>query len=159
DISLDLLERHSEDPELWNQVRNALTAAAAMTRNVLSYARGSAPEPQLVDLADLVRRTIGLLRTVMPPNIRVVLEADEQAPLARGVPCELEQVVLNLVLNACDAMPHGGELRLTVRADGGNAVQLEVADTGSGLGRDGATGDVLTPSTKPGRPNGGLGLG
>jgi signal transduction histidine kinase len=124
-----------------------------------SYVRGSPPRFEAVDLGVIVERTIRLIAPVIPPAITVRVEIATQLIPIHGAVAELEQLVLNLVLNAADAMPDGGELRVRVQSTGGAAVYLEVADTGVGL-PDAAqvTGDGPVPSTKPGRRRG-LGLG
>jgi signal transduction histidine kinase len=159
-VSLDLLERREADPALWSRARHAMDAATTMTRNLLAYARGGSPEPERVDLAALARRTVGLVASAVPIGILISLDVDDEPPPVLGVASELEQVVLNLILNACDAMPRGGELRVGVRADVGGGVRLEVSDTGGGVADEVnfAVGTV-TPSTKVGRQGGGLGLG
>jgi signal transduction histidine kinase len=156
-VSLDMMRRRSQDPETWDRARAALDAACALTRNLLSYARGGVPEAELLDLAAVVRGTMGIVEGVAPQNVTVALDLEEILPAVSGVASELEQVVLNLVLNAYDAMPHGGEVRVAVRA-AGEKVALEVSDTGGGVSEKVrfATG-TLTPSSK--RRGSGLGLG
>jgi signal transduction histidine kinase len=156
-VSFDMIRRRQADPGVWDRARAALDAATAMTRNLLAYARGGVPEPELVDLGAVARSTASLVEGVAPHGVIVSVDVDDVLPAVTGVASELEQVVLNLVLNAYDAMPHGGEVRIAVRADG-EKVTLEVADTGHGVGDQVrfATG-TLTPSSK--RRGAGLGLG
>ena len=157
-VSLDMIERRDPDPNLWLQARNALDAASAMTRNLIAYARGGSPLPGNIDLGAVVRRTVGLVAAVVPMGVLISLDLDDDVPAVRGVGSELEQVVLNLVLNACDAMPNGGEVRVAVRGRDDGKVVLEVADTGHGLPADvNFAAGTLTPSSK--RAGGGLGLG
>jgi signal transduction histidine kinase len=156
-VSLDMIERHDRDPQVFMQARNALDAASAMTRNLCAYARGGSPVPQTIDVGAVVRRTAGLVAAVVPIGVLISLDVDDEVPAVRGVASEIEQVVLNLVLNACDAMPRGGEVSVAVRTSGAKVV-LEVSDTGGGL-PDGVqlAAGTLSPSSK--RPGGGLGLG
>jgi signal transduction histidine kinase len=158
DVSIDLLERRHEDTGLWQRVREASDAAVRLTSTLLAYARGGAPTAEEVDLAELVRRSMRLLARVIPSTVLVTEELDE-VPLIQGVPAELEQLVINLVLNACDAMTRGGELRVGVAHDAAG-VRLDVSDSGGGMtpAAQDASGE-RTPSSKPGREGAGLGLG
>src|SRR5688572_30703356 len=127
-VSIDLLEHRGSDRLLWDRAREAIESAIELNRNLLEYARGSAPEPAPLDLAALVRRVLGLVGRLITPEIVVVVDESSDLPRVRGVAPELEQLVLNLVLNACDAMPKGGELRVRLRAPGPSAVVIDVMD-------------------------------
>jgi len=156
DVSLSMFDRSTVGLE---HARAAVEAASRLTGTLLAYARGADPAPAAVDLGELVQDAIWLLRSTIRSSIAIVLEIDDGVPPVLGIAAELEQLVLNLVLNACDAMPGGGELRVAVRAIG-DEVRLEVADTGGGLDRATRTmSGPRTPSTKNGRPGAGLGLG
>ena len=156
-VSLEMIRRRQDDPGLWDRARQALDAATALNRNLLAYARGGEPTAELVDLGGLVRGTMAIASGVAPPDVTVALDLDPGVPPVTAVASELEQVVLNLVLNAYEAMPNGGVVRVSVRT-AGEKVTLEVADTGAGVADTVrfATGTV-TPSSK--RRGVGLGLG
>jgi signal transduction histidine kinase len=142
------------------EARAALASATELVRGLLAYARGGPPASAPLDLSAVVRRAARFLARVIPCTVRMMLDLDGDLPRVQGVAVELEQVVLNLVLNACDAMPDGGMVRLATRAAGLGAVMLEVTDTGCGLTADGhVAAGATTPSTKPGRHGTGLGLG
>lgn len=158
--ALDLLDPADPDRLLWQQAREAIESATALNRNLLEYARGAAPEPRAIDLSELVQRVLGIAGRLFTPEIVVVVDEQSNLPRVRGIGPELEQMVLNLVINACDAMPEGGELRLRLRAPGPSAVVLDVMDTGyGGLRISDIADDAVTPSSKPGRHGRGLGLG
>ncbi|MBA3464746.1 MAG: hypothetical protein H0T46_32735 [Deltaproteobacteria bacterium] len=142
------------------QVRASFDGVARIARALTSYARGGQPVADSVELEPLVRRVLEAFGRIIPDGVRVVVEAASNVPPIRGVASELEQVVLNLVLNACEAMIWGGTLWLVIEPGAAGHVRLEVADTGRGLppavaGSDGAT----TPSSKHARASKGLGLG
>jgi signal transduction histidine kinase len=159
EVAFGRLRRGSADPGLWAHVQAALDGSTRLTRSLLEQARGGATAPVEVDLLALVRRCVGVLGVVIPTSILVVIENGADLPPVRGVTSELEQVVLNLVLNACDAMPDGGELRIRVRAPGPSVVRLEVVDTGVGLGAAPSIDGMRGASSKAGRQGRGLGLG
>lgn len=162
-LSLAYVDRRAGDADVRNEVeqaRQATERAMRLTRCLLEYARGGTPARTAVDVIVTVRRLLDVFRKLIPNGVKVIVEADPDAPEVVGVASELEQLVLNLILNACDAMPAGGELRLTVRATGAGGLTLEVADSGAGVPDFLASADgTLFPSTKAGRTGSGLGLG
>jgi len=118
-------------------VRETAQRAAALTRQLLAFSRKQVAAPQQVELDATVGETMRLLRRTLGEEI--LIEADLAAPRATVLadPSQLEQVLLNLAVNARDAMPHGGVL--TFRTwDGApeESVVLSVEDTGSGIERE-----------------------
>ena len=111
--------------------------AAALTRQLLTVSRPRAPGGDLCDLNELVREMERLLRRLIGASIHVQLELDPAVAAIRADPSGVEQVLLNLVLNARDAMPHGGVLTLRTLPGAPTAtaprVWLVVADTGIGM--------------------------
>ena len=157
--TLTLLEHAPGDRDLFTGAFDGIAQAARLTTTLLSHVRGSEPAFERIDVGPLVRRTLALVERTLPP--RVELRVDIAAGLrpVRGVASDLEQLVLNLVLNAADAMPYGGDLTVRVLPTGGAAVYIEVADSGTGLTIEPpAANEVAAASTKPGRRVG-LGLG
>jgi signal transduction histidine kinase len=140
------------------RLREGIESAARLTQNLLEYARGSKPDPMPIDLPALVQRVLGLVGRVITPEVLVILDKPPVVPLVRGVEAELEQMLLNLVINACDAMSSGGELRIRLRVPGPSAVIIEVMDTGQGFVCEDTPTSPSGRSTKPGR-GGGRGLG
>ena len=116
----------------------------------------SSPVPEPVDVRDICRRVLQLLAyAAMKSRVELALEGDNEIPAVVGVPDRLQQAVLNLVLNAIQAMPHGGRVVLTTSSSGG-LVRVSVTDTGPGLPQDLAEKLFDTSvTTKPG----GTGLG
>ena len=108
--------------------------AAGLTRQLLAFSRPQVRATECIDLAALVRDTLPLLRTSIPPTVVVHIEADVPDAMVIADRSHLEQVLLNLVLNARDAMPNGGSLRISVGVDAarGSSI-LSVADTGVGM--------------------------
>src|SRR5262249_47961047 len=95
-------------------------------------------EPEVLDLNGVVREADGLLRRVLGEDIDLKTALDYRLPRILADPGQVEQIILNLAVNARDAMPQGGELRLVTAwleaaAPDEPAVLLEVRDTGHGM--------------------------
>jgi signal transduction histidine kinase len=155
DVTLMLLRRHPEDAQLWNQSQAAIHAMTRLNATLLAYARNGTHAPTLVDLGEVVRHTLKVLGRIVPPEIAVELDVGDQLPPISGVRAELEQLVLNLVINACDAMPKGGDLKIAVRRSAGSVVVLEISDSGDGIVPPVTNGRALSSK----RVGAGLGLG
>jgi two-component system cell cycle sensor histidine kinase/response regulator CckA len=160
-----------ESPNAAEDARTIVSAAdhaATLIRQLLAFSRRVPLLPQMVDLRDFVASVQPLVRSLVGETIQIQLETEPQAALVEVDPPSLEQAVLNLVANARDAMPRGGDLTLAVRsfpdclADDASEpeqhVALCVSDTGPGIAPD-VVGRVFEPffTTKP--PGKGTGLG
>jgi signal transduction histidine kinase len=154
-----LIDSAGADPALVARAAALVDHAGRITRSLVGYARGDAPAFEPVDLASVVDRMLALLASVLPAGIAVRTDIAALVPPVRGAALELEQLVLNLVLNAADAMPGGGELTVRVQPTGTAAVYLEVSDTGHGLPPQprAADGGPVAPGQRGQRV--GLGLG
>ncbi|MGE5142536.1 MAG: ATP-binding protein, partial [Acidobacteriota bacterium] len=125
------------------QIRRAVFRAAELTQQILAYSRRQMLQPVPVSLNLLLGEASGMLRRLMPENIELKLALDPKTPDVLVDPGHMLQVVMNLALNARDAMPNGGALgiRTTVTdgatAESGNGarrrVQLVVTDNGTGI--------------------------
>ncbi len=146
--SLELVrKRLPHDPKISPLIDNAILGAergAALTRRMLAFARKQELDTQAVELPALVRGMTGLLRRSLGPSIEIEARFPPGLAPGRTDPNQLEAVLLNLVLNARDAMPKGGRIQIqgapeTVLAGAriglkpGSYVRLSVADTGEGM--------------------------
>ena len=162
EVSLAFAERAAREDikRDLRQVRASFDGITRIARSLTSYARGGQPVAEHVELEPLIRRTLEAFGRMVPDGVRVILEAAGNVPPVHGVASELEQVILNLVLNACDAMVWGGTLWLILERGPSGHVRLEVADTGRGLPPEViASSGATSPSSKHGKACGGLGLG
>jgi signal transduction histidine kinase len=167
---LDAANRCRADIE---EIQKAGTSAALLTRQLLAFSRRQILQPRILDLNDVVARTDGMLKRLIGEHIELrccLAPSLEPVCADRG---QIEQIIMNLALNARDAMPAGGELTITTAtvelddgfvaahhgASPGVHVMLEVRDTG--IGMDASTlAHVFEPffTTKPQGEGTGLGL-
>jgi PAS domain S-box-containing protein len=124
--------------------------ASGLTRQLLAFSRRQRIEPKDVVLNDLVRNVEKLLRRLIGEDIDLILSLESGAGVVRADPGHLEQVIMNLAVNARDAMPHGGKLiietahlfvdedfaRTHIEVTPGEYVMLAVADNGLGMTAD-----------------------
>jgi two-component system, cell cycle sensor histidine kinase and response regulator CckA len=146
------------------EIRTAAERAAGLTRELMTFARRQAPAPAVIDLHELILRFETLIRGVAGDAVSVEVSLGATLPRVFGERGDLEQTLLNLAINARDAMPAGGALTIiTQDVVSGQAsrphVEVLVSDTGVGM--DEATrGRVFEPffSTKGSSAGTGLGL-
>ena len=153
-----------------DQIAKAADRAAGLTRQLLAFGRKQVMQPKVLDLGEVVSNVVRMLRRLIGENIE--LETRSQADLGRvfADPGQLEQVIVNLTVNARDAMPTGGRLLLTTRnvaleagevagAEAGLYVCLQVADNGCGMSAE-TLGQIFEPffTTKEAGKGTGLGL-
>jgi PAS domain S-box-containing protein len=149
-----LARRYGSDPrsaELLSIITTSGERMADMTRQLLAYARGGLYEATLLDPLQLVEDALKIGRGRVPPQVRVELETRVDGVSVRGDRGQLFQVVLNLLVNAVEAMADGGELRIVLDAvdltatdvlvrerilPAGAYVQLSFVDEGHGIDPD-----------------------
>ncbi|MBI3790159.1 MAG: response regulator [Gemmatimonadetes bacterium] len=172
DLLLPDLPAGSETRHDVEQIRQAAGRAAALTQQILAFSRRQVMQPQVLDLTQVIAGMGGLLQRVIGDHIRVeVTGAGDLWPVTAD-PSQLEQVVMNLALNARDAMEGGGTLSITTRnvvigtndpahpgIPPGEWVLLSVRDTGAGMSPE-VQARIFEPffTTKPRGKGTGLGL-
>jgi signal transduction histidine kinase/ActR/RegA family two-component response regulator len=142
-----------------DEVQHASESAKALVRQLLLFGRKQAGEAMAVDLRLALTDATRLLRRLLGEDIKISLELPSDAVFLKLDPMQLEQVVVNLAVNARDAMPHGGTLSIDVRRRAPGQVRLSVSDTGVGM-TDEVRARVFEPffTTKPLGKGTGLGL-
>ncbi|MGQ9488115.1 MAG: MASE1 domain-containing protein [Armatimonadota bacterium] len=141
-----LPEEHPVQEDLQHLIETA-NRAADLVQNLLAFARRQVLAPQIVNLNQLVEGMVPILSPLLGRQIQLRIVPDPVLKTVRADPTRLEQVILNLAINARDAMPGGGTL--TIRTDNvtldeadvqshpdvspGEYVMLEVSDTGTGI--------------------------
>ena len=149
-----------------DQLELAARRGARLTSQLLGFAREQPVEPRVIDMGESVEHLQPFLRHLLREDIELHMQGDPGAGNVSMDPVQLDQVLLNLVVNACDAMPSGGHVRIEVSrvdeaAEGAphGWVLLEVIDSGEGMPADVAA-HAFEPffTTKPVGRGTGLGL-
>jgi PAS domain S-box-containing protein len=145
----------TDDMEL---VEQEIRRMERSVNSLLDYARPEASEFAKFAIADVVRRTIRLVDgRCRSQNVAIEVETPSEPIFVFGDPAQIQQLLLNLILNALDSMPAGGKLKLAVRTAAAQ-VEVTVSDTGTGID-DAVVGRLFAPFVTT-KPNGvGLGLG
>jgi CheY-like chemotaxis protein len=135
-----LLERSFEENSKGRSdaghILEAADRASGLVRQLLTFARKQSVHPRVLDLNELLRKMRPMLKSLMPDDVGLVLRLSEAPGKVCVDPGQLEQVVLNLVINARDVMPDGGGVQIGTRVrqtDGMCVVELSVADRGPGI--------------------------
>lgn len=118
------------------RAEEAAKRCAQTTKALLSFSHQSRPELKRLDLNTLVDETAGILDRLLGGRIRLALALAPDLPAVAGDAVQLEQVLMNLAVNARDAMPTGGSLSLRTLLDDAGQVCLEVEDSGTGIPED-----------------------
>ncbi len=153
------------------QIRKAAERAAALTQQLLAFSRKQVLQPKVMDLNEAVAEVQKMLTRVIGEDIELVASLHPELASVRVDPGQVEQVLMNLAINARDAMPHGGKIVMetaNVDVDSGRARELELAagkyvllqvsDTGHGM--DAATmGHIFEPFFTTKKMGKGTGLG
>ena len=121
-----------------DQIRKAAEGAAALTRQLLAFSRQQVLEPKVVDLRAILAGTEKLLRRLIGADVHLAMPLAPDLGAVKADPGQLEQIIINLAVNARDAMPGGGRLtieaaNMVVEARPGRYVMLAVSDTGIGM--------------------------
>lgn len=132
---------------------------SAMVRSLLRFTHQTRHEFHSVNLNELVKNTANLLSRLLGGRIQLDLELDPTLCPIQGDPVGLEQVIMNLAVNARDAMPEGGRLQISTSRDGDGMTKLTVRDTGTGI-PEAILSHIFEPffSTKEAELGHGLGL-
>ncbi|WP_186775891.1 sensor histidine kinase [Rubripirellula tenax] len=126
--------------------------------SLLDYARPEQGELSVFPIQTVIRKTVQLINgRCQSSGVKLAVDCDDEPITIDGDPAQIQQLLLNLSLNALDAMPSGGELTIAAKTTGGQ-LELSVADSGEGI-RDDMLAKLFTPFSTS-KPTGiGLGLG
>jgi len=131
------------DLEEASEISAAAARAARLTRQLLTFSQQQIEQPHIVAIGDIIRKVEPMLRRVIVDNVQLRVEFGENCPVMAD-PHQLEQVLMNLVVNATDAMPDGGMIKITTEETRvlpgmtsevpvGRYARMTVSDTGVGM--------------------------
>jgi len=144
-----LIEQNPDGPDSHaiKEIQHAAERAASLTHQLLAFSRKQTLQPRVLDLSTIVHGLEMMLRRVLTENVELVIQSVPDVGFVKADPVQMEQVLINLVVNARDAMPKGGRLTIAtaqhevmtnsgegeaiIRA--GSYVTLSVSDTGMGM--------------------------
>jgi PAS domain S-box-containing protein len=161
-----------ESEGVLNMVEGSARRGADMVKQVLAFARGGETDKTLIQVNQLVKEMGRIIADVFPKNIKFRVQAGKESWPVLGVPTQLHQVLMNLCVNARDAMPGGGTLTLTTsnaklgpeatakhpEVTPGNFLCTTVADTGTGIAPE-QLEKIFQPFFTTKAPGKGTGLG
>ena len=160
-VELARMDLPTSSPVLQNldEVQHASESAKALVQQLLVFGRKHGSEVMVVDLRQALTDATRLLRRLLGEDVKVLVELPEAALHVKLDPMQLEQVIVNLAVNARDAMPRGGTLSIRVARHTGRLIRITVSDTGEGMTEE-VRARVFEPffTTKPVGKGTGLGL-
>lgn len=147
----ELLRSNPQNPKMLELIESSGKRAADMVRQLLNFAKGQEGKKTLFNAESLVREIEVIIKSTFPKNISVILTLEENLPKVMGDTTQLHQVLLNLCVNARDAMPNGGQIKIAVwqkemdevflaashtALKPGTYLIMEVMDSGTGIPPD-----------------------
>jgi len=146
DLLLNDLEPDSPHRDDVTEIQKAAQRAAALTRQLLAYSRKQVLQAKVIDLNQVVSEVHKMLRRMIGEDIELITMLDPDLGKVKADPSQIEQVIINVAINARDAMPQGGRLALrtsnvelddtTSDLQPGSYILLSVSDTGAGMSSD-----------------------
>ncbi len=151
------------------QIVKAGRRAASLTSQLLAFSRKQVLQPRVIDLNVVIAEMRGMLERLISEDVTLVIDLASDLKPVKADPGQIEQVIMNLVVNARDAMPRGGRLKIATRSvdvDGENAsptsvqtsAEIAVSDTGDGMDAE-TLQKIFDPFFTTKAPGAGTGLG
>lgn len=171
----ELVLEETQDEEIrrrLDHVKQAADRAASLTKQLLAFSRRQVLQSKVVDLNNVIGHAIGMLTRLIRENITFTFNPGQHLGFVRTDPNQIEQVLMNLVVNAQDAMPDGGKLTVETQTvqieameegtlgtvESGSYVVIAVRDTGIGMDRE-TQSRIFEPFFTTKEPGEGTGLG
>jgi signal transduction histidine kinase len=140
-VTRDIMEEDTRSGQLpaakdFDAMRRATSQASDLVNKLMAFGRRGDPQPRLFDLRELIQGLGKLLEKLATPAVRLNLELGPAPLLLHMDPIQIEQVLVNLVANARDAMPKGGTLLIRAQqcpGSDGNLAELSIVDSGTGI--------------------------
>jgi len=150
-------------------IEDSARRAASLTQQLLAFSRKQVVQPKVMDLGELVQQSEKMLGRVLGEDIALTIVLDGEESRVKADSGQFQQVIMNLAINARDALPHGGRIRISVenlqlreqpgsKIPAGNYVRLAVSDNGRGMDQD-TIAHLFEPFFTTKRVGEGTGLG
>jgi len=160
------LPENSGAKKYLDEIGKTIDRAASLTKGLLTFSRKQVVSPKVLDLNALIEEQIKMLRRLLPETIDLAFSAASARPFIKADSTQVEQIIMNLAINARDAMPDGGRILIETRdqsnpSSASDPGQVIIAVTDSGCGMDSATrSQIFEPffTTKEAGKGTGLGL-
>ena len=147
---MQLNDPNAESARWLGMIKENVERGADLVKQVLTFARGMAGERMPVRLKHIIKELVGVLKETLPKSIAVKFDIEPELWTISADPTQIHQVLMNVCINARDAMPAGGTVRISAKnvvidenyarmnidAEAGNYVLLGITDTGSGMSAD-----------------------
>jgi len=135
---VDLMQMGKMDKEsvdkMLNEVGSYVNRGINLSKKLLMFSRSEKPDFQIGDLNRIIMETDGLLKHLIPANIKIEYELSKDKLLIEADSHQIEQVLINLVVNASDAMPDGGQIFISTSGSKKKCI-MKVSDTGTGMNK------------------------
>ena len=162
DLYTSHFDQHSDAIELLDDARSAIKDGISLTRQLLAFSRGKAVTPQIIDAGATITAFSNLIQSTLGDRIKLSINIQDHLPSIKVDPAQFESALLNVMINARDAMPDGGEASINATAtrnlNGDDEyVIITLQDSGTGM-----SSDVLKHAIEPfytTKQNDGNGLG
>lgn len=170
----EILNDRVEGPEELQMILAASRRAAELTQRLLTFARRQVSQPRALDMSAVVGDLAGVARGLLGERVQLEIAIPDDPPWICGDPSGLDQILMNLILNARDAMPDGGRVRLAISRETvtsplvspvmepallpGDYVRITVSDTGEGITEE-IRRKIFEPFFTTKTPERGTGLG
>jgi PAS domain S-box-containing protein len=164
DIALASLPSGSPARMYLGEIKNTSESGAAIVRRLLAFGSRREPETSVFELNKVIGNTVPMLERLLGESVRLDVDLAAQDSRVKSDPGQMEQVLINLAINARDAMPQGGPLRIVTRnpsaSQNTTSAQVEVCIQDQGIGMSEATRRrIFEPFFTTRKNNGGTGLG
>jgi two-component system cell cycle sensor histidine kinase/response regulator CckA len=144
--------------EMVSLIKTSADRGSKIVKQLLTFVRGGDGTRSLIDVGFLAKEVAGVAQKTFPKNIATSFEIERGLQTVCADPTQLHQVLMNLCINARDAMPAGGKLRITAKSTPEGTVVVEVSDTGTGMPSD-VLEKIFDPFFTTKEPGKGTGLG
>jgi len=132
-MQMGKMDKESVDKML-NEVGSYVNRGINLSKKLLMFSRSEKPDFQIGDLNRIIMETDGLLKHLIPANIKIEYELSKDKLLIEADSHQIEQVLINLVVNASDAMPDGGQIFISTSGSKKKCI-MKVSDTGTGMNK------------------------